>query len=495
MKRPDLDRFPWLMQEWADESQNNEIDARNTAKYKAEALSDGFARCFTIIHDQLKFVSAVPDLPNERTETFCSGLKELSSSSEAETAEFMQKTIKTSFAFSNDCGMNASVQALHRMPAKKLAAEKLRVAIVVGQGNFESMTPEILNHAHMVLFVDIDKNVLEHNLFMARLLQSQEDFEKTYLDKTKNPLLIHHVKQGSVTAYNSEKKQMAHYENTEYTDEYLAATLFNKGTITFAQFSILGTKLRMYIQGEKTTPQGKPLFENNDLNDFKRLEAVMLADPECANFVPMFKKLYQGVENWVKKKGKVITIEEAEGLKLIVDTVVDNRYFMAKDTRFDVCRAASRELKFASVQLNLFDQAQVSKLKAVFDANNLVVTFANVTNLFYYDNEKPFLPTARADQPWEAKGNLIKSLKSLCDPVNTIYFYSIYEHPGSQLLSSQCCEGLINYAGAVTRNLKELNSKMVGTQAMAKIREEQHQRDQKILNSDSSDHIPSSHSK
>lgn len=386
--------------------------------------------------------------------------------------------------------MNDSVKALGKIPAKKIHPEKLRVAVIVGQGNFESMTPELLNHAHMVLFVDIDKNVLQHNLFMAKLLQGEEDFQQHYLDETQNPLLINRVKQGPLTAYHPRTgEQIAHYDSTEYTPEYLAATLFNKGSITFARFSVLASKLRMYIKGEKKSPQGGPLFDKSDLKEFLSLKDVMLEDTDFSPFIPEFEKLCKGIDNLVNKnksnkkknKPKAITVQEAEKLKAIVDAVVDNHYFVSKDHRFEACHAASRELRFTGIQMNLFNETQAAQLKAVFDANNVAVTFANVTNLYYYDNEQVFRPSARAEQPWTPKGNLVKSLKLLCDLKDTIYFFSTYEKPGSQLLSSQCCEGLINYVGAMTRNLKMLNSSMVGTKTMAKLRDQQHQRDQQAI--------------
>lgn len=496
MRRPDVDLFPWLAPNESDQTTYDAIDSQNIARYKADALKDGIARGFSIINEQIKFVSAVPDLPVARMESFYRDLKNVSTSpqAEADLAKFKRQTINTSFAFSNDHGMNESVKALHTMPAKKLPEDKLRVAMVVGQGNFESMLPELLNHAHMVLFVDIDKNVLEHNLFMARILHSNADFQETYLDKSKNPLLLNRVKQGPVTAYQPDtKQQLAHYESTEYTEDYLAATLFNKGAITFAPFSNLSSKLRMYIHGHKK-PQGGPLFEKNDLKEFAKLEAIMRADAEYAELIPHFKNLCKGIEALINKKGKPLTVNEAEHLKMIIDPLIDNRYFIAKDQRFEICRAASHELQFASVQLNLFDADQVAKLKAVFDANNVVVTFANVTNLFYYDNEKPFLPTARAEQPWGSKGNLVNSLKVLCDPTNTIYFYSIYETPGVQLLSSQSCQGLVNYVGAMTRNLKALNEKMVGTRTLAKIRDTQHPRAEQPVKNESSNANSNVHS-
>jgi hypothetical protein len=426
---------------------------------------------------KFKFVSAVPDLPKERLQAFCSDLEKISSTSEADATKFKQQTIKTSFAFSNDIGMNDSVKVLGKIPAKKFPPDKLRVALIVGQGNFESMTPELLNHAHMVLFVDIDKNVLQHNLFMAKLLQGNEDFQQCYLDETQNPLLLNRVKQGSLTAYHPRTgEQIAHYDSTEYTPEYLAATLFNKGCITFARFSVLASKLRMYIKGEKKSPQGGPLFDKSDLKEFSELKNVMLTDTDYAQLIPEYEKLCKGIDTLVnnkKNKSKVFAVQEAEKLKAIIDAVVDNHYFVSKDLRFDGCRAASQELRFTTIQMNLFNQAQASQLKAVFDANNVVVTFANVTNLYYYDNEHAFRPTARAEQPWSPKRNLVNSLKLLCDLKDTIYFFSTYEKAGSQLLSSQCYEGLINYVGAMTRNLKMLNTSMVGTKTMAKLRDQQ----------------------
>lgn len=480
--------YPWLSEEWllpSAEQASDEIDRDNIRKYKAEALSDGFARCFSIADNKLLFVSAVPDLPSVRFESFCREMERLSADSTADPSEFMQKTINTSFSFSNDCGMNKSVQALHAMPAKKLDAEKLRVAIVVGQGNFESMTPELLNHAHLVLFVDIDKIVLEHNLFMAKLLQSDLDFTETYLDETKNPLLLNHVKTGSHTAYEQGTgRQVAHYESVEYNSDYLAAKLFSNGMFMFAPFSELSFKLSSYMKGERKSREGGELFNKNDLKEFLRLREVMLADAEYSRLIPNFDKFYKGVDHLVKNKGKVITNREAEQLKLIVDAVVDNRYFISKDQRFNICRTASRELRFASVKINLFDQVQVGKLKDVFEKNNVVVTFANVTNLLYYDNKEPFKPVARADKPWEPQRNLMSALKSLCDLKDTIYFYSTYEKTGSQYLSSHCCVGLIDYAGHTTRNLKMLNSQMVGTQEMARIRDERQGRDQQISSSE-----------
>lgn len=485
----DEDLMPWLLTEGLiDEETSAAIDRYHSAKYKAEALKDGHARGFVVADNQVKFVSAVPDLPTERFEKLCVALKSISSTSEVESAEFKQKTIKTSFAFSNGAGMNDSVKALDSAPSKKYPHDKLRVAVIVGQGNFESMMPELLNHAHMVLFVDIDKNVLEHNLFMAKLLQSQDDFQKTFLDDTKNPLLVNRIKIGAITAYEAGTgEQLAYYKSTEYTSDNLAGILFNKSEFTFARFSGLCTKLRAYIQGNKTSPQGGPLFIKSDINEILALKNYMLQDADFSKLVPAFDRLSSGVNNLVKKKGKPITVQEAEKLKYMIDAIVDNRYFVSKDQRFNYCRAASRELRFESVQLNLLDETQVVKLKAVFDANNVVVSFANVTNLFYYDNEQPFQPVARAKEPWGAKGNLVKSLKLLCDLKDTIYFCSTFEKPGSQLLSSHYCEGLINYVGLMSANIRMLNSKMVGTQAMAKLRDKQAQRDQGTLNSNAKD--------
>jgi len=478
--------MPWLPDEsFIDNEASMAIDRENTARYKAEALHDGHARGFCIADNQIKFVSAVPVLADNRFEKFHDHLQNISSTSDADSAEFMGKTIKTSFAFSNDAGMNDAVKALDRTRAKTFPDGALRVAIIVGQGNFESMTPELLNHAHVVLFVDIDKNVLEHNLFMAKLLQSHDDFQKTFLDKTKNPLLINGVKMGSVTAYDTHSgQQLARYKSTLYTPDYLAATLFNKSEFTFARFSGLSTKLRMYIQGNKKAPNDDPLFTKNDINEIRSFEDFLLQDKDFAMIVPAFKKLSSGVLNLIKNKGKAITVDEAEKLKYLIDRIVDNRYFVAKDQRFELCRAASRELKFECVQLNLLDETQVAKLKAVFEENNVVVSFANITNLFYYDNDQPFQPTARAKEPWAAKGNLIKSLRLLCDLNDTLYFCSTFEKPGSQILSSHYCEGLINYVGLMSRNIKKLNSEMVGTQTMAKLRDKQAQGDQESIDKD-----------
>lgn len=88
MKLSNEELFPWLKQEWlervnADEEgsthlgneENDGIDEENAIKYKAKSLNDGFARGFVIAGGKSKFVSAVPDLPKERLEAFCSDLE------------------------------------------------------------------------------------------------------------------------------------------------------------------------------------------------------------------------------------------------------------------------------------------------------------------------------------------------------------------------------------------------------------------------------------
>lgn len=489
--------LPWLLQAEDDmagadtqgdaadlsPAKSAEIDRVNTEKYKQAALADGYGRGFFIAEGQCKCVSAVPDLPAERFESLSRELQRITMTSNADALKFMRDTVNASYIYGNDGYMNRSVRALGATPARKFSTEKLRVALVVGQGNFESMAPELLNHAHMVLFVDIDRNVLNHNLFMAAVLQSNEDFIPAYLDEKRNPVLVDHIRQGPLSVYQPMSgQQIARLEVKEYTPTDLSATLFNKNASSFAEFSILGAKLRKYIKGETTLAQGRPLFDKKDLAEFEKFREVMSSDDDFKPWLSRYDELYKGLKKLISKKNMKFSVEQAQQLKNMVDAVVDNRFFIAKDQRFALCRAASRELRFASIQLNLFDQDQVAQLKAVFEANDVVVSFANLTNLYYYDQDKLFAPHARAEEPWAPKGNLVKSLKALCDPAQTLFFFSTYDKPGAQTLSSQYCEGLINYVGAMARNIKSLNEKMVGTREMLQFRERQHQRTEAAAN-------------
>lgn len=95
-----------------------------------------------------------------------------------------QQFYKGLFAFSNDCDYPLILSTLTQSKTK-VSDEKTKVALLVGQSNFSSMLPELLQYGvDLVLLVDIDFRVHEHNLHILNCKEQSdtpEDFIKNYL--------------------------------------------------------------------------------------------------------------------------------------------------------------------------------------------------------------------------------------------------------------------------------------------------------------------------
>lgn len=88
------------------------------------------------------------------------------------------------FSFSNDCNYPSILSTL-KHSRTKVSATKTKVALVVGPANFPSILDELRRHGvNVLLLIDIDFRVREHNLHMLRCMEKSdtpEDFIENYL--------------------------------------------------------------------------------------------------------------------------------------------------------------------------------------------------------------------------------------------------------------------------------------------------------------------------
>ncbi len=147
-----------------------------------------------------------------------------------------------------------------------------------------------------------------------------------------------------------------------------------------------------------------------------------------------------------------------------------NCAFLPDENRFQYCVSAAKMLSFQSLNIDLFDQNQVNKLKAKLDELGAVVTVFNVSSLYYYDAPNNFSPMPQADKPiWRCTGNLLRSLQALTND-ETYILFSQYTKAGSQVLYSQFTRGWKNYMSSMLTNVKQLNSGLVPVEILAAAR-------------------------
>lgn len=81
----------------------------------------------------------------------------------------------------------------------------MRVAVLVGESNCPSMLPEVLKHADVVIFCDINPVILEHNQFNVNLLRvciNGSQYMLSYFDPDTNPILKNKVQSGIIGVYD-----------------------------------------------------------------------------------------------------------------------------------------------------------------------------------------------------------------------------------------------------------------------------------------------------
>lgn len=148
-----------------------------------------------------------------------------------------------------------------------------------------------------------------------------------------------------------------------------------------------------------------------------------------------------------------------------------NCAFLPDEDRFQFCALAARMLSFQSLQIDLFNLAQVQHLKKVLDEQNAVVTVCNVSSLFYYDGPTNFSPMPQPKKTiWKCSGNLLRSLQALTDDQTCILF-SQYQKVGSHNLYSQITRGWKSFMAIMLKNVKELNMELVPAEIIAASRQ------------------------
>lgn len=95
------------------------------------------------------------------------------------------------FSFSNEDNFRNSVRYMEGLPKDK-SNDKVKIGIFVGPAFLLSRLPELEKQIDVLIMVDIQPIVLDHNLFMLDTLKNAKDpeaFFQKYGDKSKNPLL------------------------------------------------------------------------------------------------------------------------------------------------------------------------------------------------------------------------------------------------------------------------------------------------------------------
>lgn len=115
---------------------------------------------------------------------------------------------------SNDQQMNASLQELARAKVLQQPQGVTPTAVIVGEHNFATLLYALNYHAQAVVFVDIDPLILEHNMFMVKLIResrNHEEYVQRYLG-AENPLFREKVTMTPIVAGNM-------YQQTELVQE------------------------------------------------------------------------------------------------------------------------------------------------------------------------------------------------------------------------------------------------------------------------------------
>lgn len=128
--------------------------------------------------------------------------------------------------------------------------------------------------------------------------------------------------------------------------------------------------------------------------------------------------------------GKESTFIGADVLRLLLGTKSNSAsfgdpYFLHNETRFRACQQAAKNLKVATLNLDLFDTALNKKLVEILCANEAHVTVFNATNLFFHDAEKEIRTT---EGLWEDAGRLASNMVSLMVTVSEpLIIYAVYD--------------------------------------------------------------------
>lgn len=111
----------------------------------------------------------------------------------------------TTFSCSNEVDANEAIKFLYSTRCQKLPDDRVRVAVLVGESNCPSMLPEVLKHADVVIFCDINEVLIQNNEFNVALLRRCNnglEYMESYFDPETNPLLVNKVQSGIVGVYD-----------------------------------------------------------------------------------------------------------------------------------------------------------------------------------------------------------------------------------------------------------------------------------------------------
>lgn len=190
----------------------------------------------------------------------------------------------------------------------------------------------------------------------------------------------------------------------------------------------------------------------------KHVHHVLLADinpfiPRCNTFFLKclrdsnnryaFRQQYFNAKNPVFNKttasGNLINRNHLEKELLGHEKFFGDTYFLANEERFLASKKAIEALSFSFIQLDLFDNPSVMKLKNILNTHSATITICNLTNLFFYDNNEKGEILYENTLEWKPTGRLEASIKQLInEKADTAIFYSYRNGDILPFIGQQC---------------------------------------------------------
>jgi len=89
-----------------------------------------------------------------------------------------------------------------------------------------------------------------------------------------------------------------------------------------------------------------------------------------------------------------------------------DKYFLASEERFAICKKAASEIPFMYVRMNMFDHTQCQKLNEILKKNSAQLSILNITNIADYSTEPVLLAKSVSDLIKDSKPIMILSFMS-----------------------------------------------------------------------------------
>lgn len=163
----------------------------------------------------------------------------------------------TCHVFSNETNMATVFNKLSSQPSLKVA-RKNNMAIFIGESCFLSLLPVVAKHADSILFIDIDRRVLAHNLFMINSIKSARnrlEFVELLRNPQKNPLL-----QEKVTMEGLRRISLDGSHNHNVPDVLVLDPIL----------------ITVMLQGSKTLLGGKHFLDTNEQFDIVKQHVTQI---------------------------------------------------------------------------------------------------------------------------------------------------------------------------------------------------------------------------